>query len=64
MLEYLPDVWVYTDYFKGPKSSLSPGYNLSLQAETTTGCTISYDHCFEAGTTEAFVKRAVGAFLD
>lgn len=46
MLEYLPDVWIYTDYFKGEKSSLSPGYSLALQAETTTGATITYDACY------------------
>lgn len=32
MLEYLPDVWIYTDYFKGEKASLSSGYSLSLIA--------------------------------
>jgi len=51
LLEYLPDVWIYSDYFKGEKASLSPGYSLALQAETTTGATISYDACFEVGST-------------
>lgn len=51
LLEYLPDVWIYSDYFKGDKASISPGYSLTLQAETTTGATISYDACYESGTT-------------
>jgi len=59
LLEYLPDVWIYSDYFKGEKASLSPGYSLALQAETTTGATISYDACFEVGSTENFVTKAM-----
>lgn len=54
LLEYLPDVWIYSDYFKGDKASLSPGYSLSLQAETTTGATLTYDATHEAGTPEQF----------
>jgi len=50
-LDYIPDVWIYTDYFKGDKASLSPGYSLSLKAETTTGGIITFDHCYEVGTT-------------
>lgn len=50
LLEYLPDVWIYSDYYKGEKASKSPGYSLSLQAETTTGGIITYDSCFEVGT--------------
>ena len=64
ILEYLPDVWIYSDYFKGDKASRSAGYSLSLQAETTTGAMITYDHSYENGTVEAFVNRAVAAFLD
>lgn len=63
-LDYIPDVWIYTDYFKGEKSSLSPGYSLSLKAETTTGGIITFDNCFEVGTTEEFVKKTCYKFLD
>jgi RNA 3'-terminal phosphate cyclase-like protein len=31
-LNYIPDVWIYTDFFKGDKASISPGYSLSLKA--------------------------------
>jgi RNA 3'-terminal phosphate cyclase-like protein len=64
MLEYLPDVWIYTDYFKGEKSSLSSGYSLSLQAETTTGATITFDACYESGTPEQWAEKVVNSFLD
>jgi hypothetical protein len=42
-LDYLPDIWIYTDFFKGDKASLSPGYSLSLKAETNTGSIFSFD---------------------
>ena len=34
---FLPDVWVYTDVFKGKTSGLSAGFALTLVAETTSG---------------------------
>lgn len=51
-LNYIPDVWIYTDFFKGDKGSISPGYSLALKAETTTGGIITFDSCFEVGSTE------------
>jgi RNA 3'-terminal phosphate cyclase-like protein len=41
LLNYLSDVFIYTDHYKGKESGQSPGYGLSLVAETTTGCLIS-----------------------
>lgn len=38
---YLPDVYIYTDHFKGRDSGLSPGYAVSLVAESTTGALLS-----------------------
>ncbi|XP_042911920.2 RNA 3'-terminal phosphate cyclase-like protein [Parasteatoda tepidariorum] len=37
LLKFLPDVYIYTDHFKGKNSGKSPGYGLTLVAETTTG---------------------------
>mmetsp|Transcript_76361 Transcript_76361/g.223942 ORF Transcript_76361/g.223942 Transcript_76361/m.223942 type:complete len:381 (-) Transcript_76361:98-1240(-) len=34
--DYLPDVWIYTDPSKGAATGESPGYGLSLVAETIT----------------------------
>jgi hypothetical protein len=45
-LDYLPDIWIYTDYFKGDKASISSGYSLSLKAETTTGSVITFDAAY------------------
>lgn len=33
----LPDVYIYSDHYKGSESGQSPGFALSLVAETTTG---------------------------
>lgn len=33
----IPDVYIYTDHYTGPDSGLSPGFGVSLVAESTTG---------------------------
>lgn len=38
---FIPDVWIYTDHYKGKDAGLSPGFALSLLAESTTGCLLS-----------------------
>lgn len=37
LLSFLPDVYIHTDHCKGEKSGKSPGFGISLAAETTTG---------------------------
>jgi len=37
----LPDVYIFTDHYSGQLSGRSPGYGISLVAETTSGCLIS-----------------------
>ncbi|KAJ0025898.1 hypothetical protein Pint_07679 [Pistacia integerrima] len=39
----LPDVHIFTDHKAGPHAGKSPGYGISLVAETTSGCFISAD---------------------
>eukprot|EP01124_Arcella_intermedia_P017999 TRINITY_DN24975_c0_g1_i1.p1 TRINITY_DN24975_c0_g1~~TRINITY_DN24975_c0_g1_i1.p1 ORF type:complete len:309 (+),score=56.67 TRINITY_DN24975_c0_g1_i1:162-1088(+) len=48
LLKYVSDVFIYTDHYKGKESGQSPGYGLSLVAETTTGCFVSYEQMGEA----------------
>merc|ERR1712226_1365622 len=45
LLKFLPDVYIYTDHFTGPKSGKSPGFGLTLTAETTTGCFLTAEVC-------------------
>ncbi|KAF8743635.1 hypothetical protein AX14_001693 [Amanita brunnescens Koide BX004] len=41
---YIPDIYLYSDVYKGNESGKSPGYALSILAESTTGVI----HCAEA----------------
>ncbi|KAI5667116.1 hypothetical protein M9H77_16969 [Catharanthus roseus] len=47
----LPDVHIFTDHKAGPQAGKSPGYGISLVAETTSGCFISVDSaiCYGRG---------------
>jgi RNA 3'-terminal phosphate cyclase-like protein len=38
---FIPDVYIYSDVYKGEDAGLSPGYSLSLVAESTTGALLS-----------------------
>lgn len=44
---FIPDIYLYSDVYKGDESGKSPGYGLSLLAESTT----SAIHCSEAAST-------------
>ncbi|OTF74233.1 hypothetical protein BLA29_004000 [Euroglyphus maynei] len=37
LLKFIPDIYIYTDHLKGKNSGKSPGFGLSLVAETTEG---------------------------
>ncbi|PVU97564.1 hypothetical protein BB559_001965 [Furculomyces boomerangus] len=39
--QFTPDIYLYTDAYKGKESGLSPGFGLTLVAESTTGALIS-----------------------
>lgn len=47
LTRYIPDVYIYTDVYKGAESGKSPGYALSLVAESSTGAIISTECCYE-----------------
>jgi RNA 3'-terminal phosphate cyclase-like protein len=48
---FIPDVWIFTDHSKGPSSGLSPGYGLSLIAESNTGFFLSSEMIGSENTT-------------
>lgn len=48
--KFIPDVFIYADHYKGNESGLSPGYGISLVAETTTGALISAECCAQRGS--------------
>ena len=37
LLQFLPDIYIHTDHVTGANSGKSPGFGLTLTAETTTG---------------------------
>ncbi|XP_054514628.1 RNA 3'-terminal phosphate cyclase-like protein isoform X3 [Pan troglodytes] len=39
--KFIPDIYIYTDHMKGVNSGKSPGFGLSLVAETTSGTFLS-----------------------
>ncbi|KAJ3297440.1 rRNA-processing endoribonuclease [Borealophlyctis nickersoniae] len=47
LTRYIPDVYIYTDVYKGAESGRSPGYALTLVAETTTGALLSSECAFQ-----------------
>lgn len=53
--DFLPDVYIFTDHHpgdarNGQKGKTSPGFGLSLVAETTSGCLLSVDAASTAGS--------------
>eukprot|EP01139_Manchomonas_bermudensis_P005059 Amastigsp_a174597_186.p1 type:complete len:371 gc:universal Amastigsp_a174597_186:1-1113(+) len=60
---FTSDVFVYTDHCKGPEAGNSPGYALSLLAETETGSLYSAEHCGGAGVLPEEVGEAAAFAL-
>nr|CAG8555735.1 10190_t:CDS:2 [Entrophospora candida] len=48
---YIPDIYIYTDVYKGEESGKSPGFALSLVAESTTGALMSAEQAANPGET-------------
>ena len=44
---FIPDVYIYTDHYKGKDAGNSAGYAVSLIAETTESILISSEYCYE-----------------
>eukprot|EP00095_Tigriopus_kingsejongensis_P008925 maker-scaffold199_size265817-snap-gene-0.14 protein:Tk08925 transcript:maker-scaffold199_size265817-snap-gene-0.14-mRNA-1 annotation:"rna 3 -terminal phosphate cyclase-like protein" len=52
LLKFIPDIYIYTDNYKGAQSGKSAGFGLTLTAETTTGAFLSAEVCSEAKGSE------------
>ncbi|KAF8798189.1 18S rRNA biogenesis protein [Phlegmacium glaucopus] len=53
---YIPDIYLYSDVYKGDESGKSPGYALTLLAESTT----SAIHCAEAISEPGVAPEDIG----
>lgn len=60
---YIPDVWIYTDHYKGPSAGLSPGYALSLVAESTNGRLLSAESVADKQRTPEELGELVSKLL-
>lgn len=49
----LPDVHIETDHFKGKEGGDSPGYSLSLVAESTSGALLSVERNASSGVSSS-----------
>ena len=47
LTRYIPDVYIYTDVYKGQESGNSSGYALTLVAESSTGAIIATECAYE-----------------
>lgn len=54
---FIPDIYIYSDVYKGPEAGSSPGFGVSLVAETTTGGLLHADMIGQAGMTPEEVGR-------
>ena len=45
--DYIPDVWIYSEYSKGKAMALSSGYALSLSAESLSTKRFTNDICYK-----------------
>ena len=59
LTRYIPDVFIYTDIFKGVESGKSPGYGVTIVAESTTGCLISAECAYKPRETESIEKSTI-----
>jgi len=61
--DFLPDVWIYSDHCKGTACGESPGYGLSLVAETITRCLKSADACADIAADGGGETESLGSAM-
>lgn len=60
---FIPDIYIYSDVYKGPEAGLSPGFGISLVAESTTGALLHTDRIGVAGSTPEEIGRKASKSL-
>ena len=63
LLQFLPDIYIYTDHVTGANSGKSPGFGLTLTAETTTGVMLSAEVSSSGHTRRTFLGRLDNSIL-
>jgi RNA 3'-terminal phosphate cyclase-like protein len=54
---FIPDIYIYTDHYRGAEAGLSPGFAISLVAETTEGCFYSSEATGAGGVLPASIGK-------
>ncbi|KAJ1736058.1 hypothetical protein LPJ61_000201 [Coemansia biformis] len=60
---YIPDIYIYTDVYRGAESGFSPGFGISLVAESTTGALMTAELCANAGESPEDIGRDAARML-
>ncbi|KAJ2008713.1 hypothetical protein H4R26_000032 [Coemansia thaxteri] len=60
---FIPDIYIYTDVYKGAESGFSPGFGISLVAESTTGALMTAELCANPGDAPEDVGRNAAKIL-
>ncbi|KAJ2776120.1 hypothetical protein H4R18_005838 [Coemansia javaensis] len=60
---FIPDIYIYTDVYRGAESGLSPGFGISLVAESTTGALLTAELCAAAGDAPEDIGRGAARLL-
>ncbi|KAJ2701700.1 hypothetical protein H4R19_005401 [Coemansia spiralis] len=60
---YIPDIYLYTDVYRGAESGFSPGFGISLVAESTTGALMTAELCAGAGDSPEDIGRTAARML-
>ncbi|KAJ1668082.1 hypothetical protein IW140_000751 [Coemansia sp. RSA 1813] len=60
---FIPDIFIYTDVYKGAESGFSPGFGISLVAESTTGAFMTAELCANPGDSPEDIGRDAAKML-
>ncbi|KAJ2753301.1 hypothetical protein GGI19_003238 [Coemansia pectinata] len=61
--KFIPDIYIYTDVYKGAESGFSPGFGISLVAESTTGVLMTAELCANPGDAPEDIGRDAAKIL-
>ncbi|KAJ2084330.1 hypothetical protein H4R24_000123 [Coemansia sp. RSA 988] len=60
---FIPDIYIYTDVYRGAEAGLSPGFGISLVAESTTGALMTAELCADPGDAPEDIGRNAAQML-
>ncbi|KAJ1994114.1 hypothetical protein GGI25_000849 [Coemansia spiralis] len=61
--KFIPDIYIYTDVYKGADSGFSPGFGISLVAESTSGALMTAELCANPGDSPEDIGRDAAKML-